>query len=79
VCEFVDTPSFIFYQFGRLVVVLDNGDGSPLATLAARVKAFTALARRRRWRGPPAVAGGRIRLQAGLDARCQCGRLRHRW
>ena len=51
----------------------------PLATLAARVKTFTALARRRRRRGPPAVAGGRIRLQAGLDARCQCGRLHHRW
>jgi hypothetical protein len=50
------------------LVVLGNGDGSLLATLAARVKAFTALARRRRWRGPPAVAGGRIRLQAGLDA-----------
>jgi hypothetical protein len=65
--------SLIFYLFGRqttIVVWLCSATAmvALLATLAARVKAFTALARRRRWRGPPAVAGGRIRLQAGLDA-----------
>jgi len=73
VCEFVDAPSLILYLFGRqttLVVCLCSATAmvAPLPRWRRASSAFTALARRRRWRGPPAVAGGRIRLQAGLDA-----------
>lgn len=44
-----------------------NGDGSPSAGPVARVKAFTALAAPK-LEGPAVLHGGRIQLQAGLDA-----------
>jgi hypothetical protein len=71
--EFVDAPSLIFYLFGRqtTIVVWLCSVTAMVACLPRWRHASRPLPRLRGAEGgggPPAVAGGRIRLQAGLDA-----------